>query len=43
MWVSGIHPEFRCPEFTTLVTSQLRVDTWHDYLVEPTLADAILD
>ena len=26
-----------------MVTSQLPVDTWHDYLGEPTLADAILD
>ena len=26
-----------------LVTSQLPVDTWHDYLGEPTLADAIVD
>jgi DNA replication protein DnaC len=25
------------------VTSQLPVDTWHGYLGEPTLADAILD
>lgn len=28
---------------STLVTSQLPVDTWHEYLGEPTLADAILD
>ena len=28
---------------STLVTSQLPVDTWHQYLDEPTLADAILD
>ena len=28
---------------STLVTSQLPVETWHDYLGEPTLADAILD
>ncbi len=28
---------------STLVTSQLPVDTWHDYIGEPTLADAILD
>jgi len=28
---------------STLVTSQLPVDTWHQYLGEPTLADAILD
>lgn len=28
---------------STLVTSQLPIDTWHDYLGDPTLADAILD
>ena len=28
---------------STLVASQLPVDTWHAYLGEPTLADAILD
>ncbi len=28
---------------STLVTSQLPVDKWHDYIGEPTLADAILD
>jgi DNA replication protein DnaC len=28
---------------STLVTSQLPVDTWHEYLGDPTLADAILD
>jgi len=28
---------------STLVASQLPVDLWHDYLGEPTLADAILD
>ena len=27
----------------TLITSQLPVDTWHAYLADPTLADAILD
>jgi DNA replication protein DnaC len=27
----------------TLITSQLPVDTWHTYLGDPTLADAILD
>src|SRR5450631_2691124 len=27
----------------TLITSQLPVDTWHAYLGDPTLADAILD
>jgi DNA replication protein DnaC len=28
---------------STLITSQLTVDTWHEYLADPTLADAILD
>lgn len=28
---------------STLITSQLPVDAWHDYLADPTLADAILD
>lgn len=28
---------------STLITSQLPVDAWHDYLGEPTVADAILD
>jgi DNA replication protein DnaC len=28
---------------STLVTSQLPTDKWHDYIGEPTLADAILD
>jgi DNA replication protein DnaC len=28
---------------STLVTSQLPVDRWHEYLADPTLADAILD
>jgi DNA replication protein DnaC len=28
---------------STIVTSQLPVDQWHDYLADPTLADAILD
>jgi len=28
---------------STLVTSQLPVDRWHEYLGDPTLADAILD
>lgn len=27
----------------TIVTSQLPVDRWHDYLADPTVADAILD
>ena len=28
---------------STLVASQLPIEHWHDYLSEPTLADAILD
>ncbi len=28
---------------STLIASQLPVDTWHSYLGEPTVADAILD
>lgn len=28
---------------STLVSSQLPVENWHDYLADPTLADAILD
>ena len=28
---------------STLVTSQFPVDTWHDLIGDPTLADAILD
>lgn len=33
----------RYDQRATLVTSQLPVETWHDYLGDPTLADAILD
>ncbi|MDO5684383.1 MAG: IS21-like element helper ATPase IstB [Propionibacteriaceae bacterium] len=33
----------RVPGGSVLVTSQLPVKTWHDYLGEPTVADAILD
>ena len=28
---------------STLITSQLPVERWHDYIADPTLADAILD
>jgi DNA replication protein DnaC len=28
---------------STIVTSQLPVDRWHDHIGDPTLADAILD
>jgi DNA replication protein DnaC len=33
----------RVPARSTILISQLPVDTWHTYLGEPTLADAILD
>lgn len=33
----------RVPGGSVLITSQLPVKTWHDYLGEPTIADAILD
>lgn len=35
--------EDRCGTRSTIVTSQLPPDTWHDRIGEPTLADAILD
>jgi DNA replication protein DnaC len=28
---------------STLITSQLKVDKWHEVIAEPTFADAILD
>jgi len=28
---------------STIITSQLPIDKWHQYLGEPTIADAILD
>ena len=28
---------------STIVTSQVPVDTWHEVIADPTLADAILD
>ncbi len=28
---------------STIVTSQIPVEKWHDYLGDPTIADAILD
>jgi DNA replication protein DnaC len=28
---------------TTIVTSQLPVENWHDFINDPTLADTILD
>jgi DNA replication protein DnaC len=33
----------RTPGKSTIITSQLPVKHWHEYLAEPTLADAILD
>ena len=33
----------RVPGKSVLITSQLPIKTWHDYLGEPTIADAILD
>lgn len=33
----------RCGEGSVLITSQLPVDKWYDWLGEPTVADAILD
>jgi DNA replication protein DnaC len=33
----------RTPGKSTIITSQLPVAHWHEYLAEPTLADAILD
>lgn len=33
----------RVPGGSVLITSQLPIKTWHDYLGEPTIADAILD
>jgi len=35
--------EDRHGQRSTLVTSQLPVESWHEYLEDPTLADAILD
>ena len=33
----------RVPGNSILITSQLPTKTWHDFLQEPTIADAILD
>lgn len=33
----------RVPGGSVLITSQMPIDKWHDYLGEPTIADAILD
>lgn len=35
--------EDRHGKYSTIITSQLPVAKWHEYINEPTLADAILD
>jgi DNA replication protein DnaC len=35
--------EDRHGKHSTIITSQLPVAKWYDYIAEPTLADAILD
>jgi DNA replication protein DnaC len=35
--------EDRCGKHSTLVTSQIPITHWHEYIGDPTLADAILD
>lgn len=35
--------EERHNRYSTLITSQLPIEDWHDYLGDPTVADAILD
>lgn len=35
--------EDRCGTRSTIISSQLPTDQWHDHLADPTLADAILD
>ena len=35
--------EDRHGKAATIITSQLPVSKWHDYIGDPTLADAILD
>ena len=36
-------PELRFERGSTIVTSQLPVEHWHEIIGDPTLADAILD
>jgi DNA replication protein DnaC len=36
-------PDDRHGRGSTIVTSQLPVDYWHEVIVDPTIADAILD
>ena len=33
----------RCHGSSTLITSQLPISAWHEYLNDPTVADALLD
>lgn len=35
--------EDRYEKYSTIISSQLPVNKWHEYLAEPTIADAILD
>ncbi len=35
--------EDRSGSCSTIVTSQLAVKNWHEYIGEPTIADAVLD
>ena len=35
--------EDRYGEKSVIITSQLPLDRWYDYIAEPTLADAIMD
>ncbi len=35
--------EDRYGRLSTVVTSQLRISIWHEWIGDPTLADAILD
>lgn len=41
--VSGVILEDRHGRGSTIVTSQLPVEHWHDAIGDPTLSDAILD
>ena len=40
---AGLDGNYRYGRGSTLITSQLPVDTWHAVIDEPTFADAILD
>ncbi len=48
MTITGRHDlleiiDERCGSHSLLITSQLPVSEWHQYIGEPTMADAILD